>query len=476
MKPYRSLTCSTTVLLVLVCLACGSTASAREAKNPTPFLTLPLVPSALAPGSPGFELTVNGTGFSSDSLVRWNGRALATRFVSAHELRAKVPPADVAVATTATVTVSSPRGGTSDSAYFEVTKPAGNIVLSGTSLPVSTNPSGAVAADFNGDGILDLAVTEYESANGHQIAVLLGKGNGTFKAPVRYQTGLGPYAVIAADFNHDGKLDLAVSDEFDNAVSILLGNGDGTFRPQKKFITPLYPRELAAADFDGDGNLDLAINGSSNGFLGVMLGNGDGTFKPEQIYTTDFGIAGAVSPAPGDFNGDGKLDLAIVSGQGVGVMLGNGDGTFSKPEYYAAAPIAASELVADFNGDGKLDVAVAGSTLSGGGVIAVLLGNGDGTFRDHVDYPCSGQPKYLVAADFNGDGKLDLAVGDAASGKVHVFLGKGDGTFEEPSDFATGGHHAMFLAPGDYNRDGRMDVTVVDSDAASVSVLLGSDQ
>jgi hypothetical protein len=475
MKAYGSLVGTGAGLaLVALCLACASVATAANAGKATPFLNLPLVPSVVAPGSPGFDLTVNGTGFSARSKVTWNGRPLATRFVSDHELRAAVPAANVATASTATVTVWSPGGRTSDSAYFEVTKPSSSVGLSGSSLPAGTNPNGIAVGDFNGDGILDLAVTEYDNANGHDVAVLLGKGDGTFEAPVRYETGLGPFAVIAADFNHDGKLDLAVSDELDNAISILLGNGDGTFRPHKKFITPTFPRELSAADFDGDGNLDLAINGSSNGFLGVMLGKGDGTFKPEQIYITTWGLAGAVSPSPGDFNGDGNLDLAVLSGEGVGVMLGKGDGTFSKPAYYPAAPVAASEVVADFNGDGKLDVAVAGSTLQGGGLLAILLGNGDGTFRTHVDYPCSGQPKYMLAADLNGDGKLDLAVTDAATGKVHVFLGKGDGTFQDPTEFEEGGHRAVFLAAGDFNRDGRMDLAVVNADTNSVSVLLGS--
>ena len=474
MKAHGSLLgTKVSLALVALCVACAIAAKAADAGKATPFLNLPLVPSAVAPGSPGFELTVNGSGFSAHSKVRWDGHPLVTRFVSDHELRAAVPAANVAAASTATVTVRSPGDRTSDPAYFEVTKPSGSVSLAGQSLPVGTNPSGIAAGDFNGDGILDLTVTEYDNANGHDVVVLLGKGDGTFQAPVRYPTGLGPFAVIAADFNHDGKLDLAVSDEFDNAVSILPGNGNGTFQPQKKFVTPTYPHELASADFDGDGNLDLAINGSSNGFLGVMLGNGDGTFKPEQIYITTWGLAGAVSPSPGDFNGDGKLDLAVLSGQGVGVMLGKGDGAFSKPTYYAAAPVAASEVAADFNGDGKLDVAVAGSSLKGGGLLAILLGNGDGTFRTHVDYPCGGEPKYMLAADLNGDGKLDLAVTDAATGKVHAFLGKGDGTFQEPTDFEAGGHHALFLTAGDFNRDGRMDLAIVNADTNSVSMLLG---
>jgi hypothetical protein len=477
MKTHGSVAAKRIVLaLVTLIFACASAAMAADAAKGTPFLNLPLVPSAVAPGSPGFELTVNGAGFSAHSKVKWNGHALATRFLSDHELRASVPAASVAKASTATVTIWSPGGRTSDAAYFEVTKPAGSVSLTGPSLPVGTNPSGIAAGDFNGDGFLDLAVTEYDSGNGHQVAILLGKGDGTFQAPVRYPTGLGPYAVIAADFNHDGKLDLAVSAEFDDSVMVLLGSGDGTFRAQKKFTASTYPHELAAADFDGDGNLDLAINGSSNGFLDVMLGNGDGTFKPDHIYITTWGLAGGVSPSPGDFNGDGKLDLAVLSGEGVGLMLGKGNGDFSKPAYFAAAQVPASEVVADFNGDGKLDVAVAGSSLKGAGVLAVLRGNGDGTFRSHVDYPCSGQPKYMVAADLNGDGKLDLAVTDAATGKVHVFLGKGDGTFQEPAEFDAGGHRAMFLAAGDFNGDGRMDLAVVNADTNSVSVLLGSAQ
>ena len=221
------------------------------------------------------------------------------------------------------------------------------------------------------------------------------------------------------------------------------------------------------ADFNRDGKADLVVANnvsSGGGFINVLLGNGDGTFQTAKHYAA--GTLPAYA-AVGDFNGDGKADIAVGDIASVNILLGNGDGTFQPfvTWSYTGAANNASIVVGDFNGDGKLDLAASGTNGLG-----VLLGNGDGTFQPGVLYTAGGGS--MVTGDFNGDGNADLAVGG-----FYVLLGNGDGTFQAAQRYAVG-KGIVSLVIGDFNRDGRADLTLADEDLNSngqnTEVLLGT--
>jgi predicted dienelactone hydrolase len=434
------------------------------AENHVPLISQPLVPDAIAPGSAGFTLTVNGTGFASGSVVKWNGGPRATTFVSQSRMKATILSSDVVKAGTASITVVNPGpgGGTSNIAYFEVTLPGPSVAFNISTISTGAGNESVIAGDFNRDGKLDLVVTNY---SGNDISVLLGNGNGTFHTHVDYATGSGPTSLAEGDFNNDGKLDLVGANSSSNNVSVLLGNGDGTFQASLVYGTGILPDSVVVGDFDGDGNLDLAVaNGGSND-VSVLLGNGDGTFQPAVNFGADYN---PFSVAMGDFNGDGKPDLAVANASNdVSVLLGNGDGTFRAAVNYStgAASYPRSVMVADVNRDGKLDLIVADSESNN---IGVLLGNGDGTFQPAVN-SAVGSPFFLAAGDFNGDGKLDLA---AASGEgLSILLGNGDGTFQAAVNFAGSLGGAIAVAVGDFNGDGRPDAAIPEGGGLAAILL-----
>lgn len=370
------------------------------------------------------------------------------------------------------------------------------------------------AADLNANGKLDLIFV------GSLIGACLGNGDGTFSAPTNYYEtltsllnfGYTTQSFAAADFNLDGKLDIAARGE------ILLGNGDGTFRGQSavvvpptapsvfpspvpssvvgrfvkngppavatlsfpptgvssvsivtsdgtgrlalahNYVLPLIANEIATADVNGDGNLDLIITGadpsSSNWSFTVLLGNGDGSFQTPILYQQN-ATGGSAGIVLADFNNDGKMDIAVEAvANSVAVMLGKGDGTFGPPSYFLDGG-ASSIVTSDFNGDGNLDLAAAGN--SG---LAILLGKGDGTFQPAA-FPYTSPipntlPFALLAADLNDDGKADIV---AFTGQILVLLGNGDGTFKTLPQFGT------FSAPvalADLNGDGKLDIISAD--------------
>jgi len=455
------------ILLVFSLTVAGVAAG----QNPVPLINQPLVPDAIKPGGAGFTLTVNGTGFVSRSVVHWNGSARVTTFASTSKLTANITASDIAMAHTASVTVVSPGpgGGTSNVVYFPITLSSSSVLFSTSTYSAGSVPWAVATGDFNRDGKLDLAVTNWGD---NTVSIFTGNGDGTFRALGTAATGQNPQGITAADFNGDGKLDLAVANKSSGTVSILLGRGDGTFETRTDYSTGPSAQTIAVGDFNRDGKLDLAVANYGpdyeNSTVSILLGNGDGTFHPQVAYPAGVNPVGVLV---GDFNGDGKLDLAVLDNNqvpGVSILLGNDDGTFQNPVAYQVGENPRVGMVADFNGDGKLDLAVANYTDSD---ISILLGNGGGSFQAPVNYPVGANPNVLWGADLNRDGKLDLVTANQGGNSVSVLLGNGDGTFQAHTDYSAG-QGAQGLAVGDFNADGRLDVAVADNFSNTMSVLL----
>src|SRR5215472_5126182 len=382
------------------------------------------------------------------------------------------------------------------------------------SYPVGTRPSIIITGDFNGDGKPDLAVA---NAGSNDISVLLNNGGGTFKAAVNSPAGASPLGMVAGDLNGDGKLDIVVINST-GGVFLLLGNGDGTFQAPAQVQANSSPVSVAVADFNEDGKLDLLLGDSSTDGVFLLLGKGDGTFQPATNKL--FGTSGSVSAlAVGDFNGDKHADVvAYINPTGlvksVVILPGKGDGSFGTAVQIGqfggfSGPNtttifgSVSLVSGDFNGDGKLDLAwrferktkfitlfPPGCTTSNPCYsydtrVMVFAGNGDGTFAaGTTPITASGAfrsknanfliPGNLAAGDFNIDNKQDLLLTLSSAG--HLYLGHGDGTFLSgfllpPTWTAATG---SFGIAADLNGDGLPDAVVTDTANNAVIVVFNT--
>ncbi len=311
--------------------------------------------------------------------------------------------------------------------------------------------------DVDGDSDLDLVLVNFDSDT---VSVALGNGDGSLVDDVQYATADAPASVAVGDIDGDGDLDILTSHAAAGVVSILLGAGDGTFAAHTDVSVGGTPRMVTTGDVDGDGDLDLAISTSAG--ASVMLGNGDGSFGAPTAVHTVSGGSGAILLV--DVNADTNLDLITCDGgstqHNVSVSLGDGAGGFTLKGSSSVGTTGPSDVDApDMNGDGKLDLVSAnGSFSSSANNLSVLLGNGDGTFATHVDYPAGPEPVFSVAAgDLNGDGDTDVAAANF-NGAIVVRLGRGDGTLGPLTGYPP--TTAIALTLGDVNSDGFTDIAV----------------
>src|SRR5262245_30687887 len=282
---------------------------------------------------------------------------------------------------------------------------------------VGEGPSDVKAGDFNGDGNPDLATANFYDDT---VSVLLGNGDGTFQPAQTFAVGPVPRSMAVGDFNNDGNLDLVTTINAGSGgidISILLGNGDGTFAAEMRQSVGYYPAlYVATGDLNADGTLDLVASLENDlswaEHVSVLLGRGDGTFALAATYGPYPYSGDASSPALADVNSDGRTDVIVPDYTGfLRVFLANADGTLQEPSLFSISGSTYLVAVGDFNGDGKPDLAAENGD--------VLLGNGDGTFQAAQSFAESGSS--VTAADVNGDGVLDLI------GGAGVFLGTGDG-------------------------------------------------
>ena len=444
--------------LTIACLLSTSLTAPAQTSDPSlcsagksiPRISV-LRPDAVAPGSGQFQLWVTGANVGSESVVRWNGKALRTSFSGAGKLRATVPAALVRSTGTAAITVEKCGAGNniSNTLYLPVSSSSSSVSVKRSSVG-SGNVTSVVAADFNGDGKIDLASSNLSIDS---VDVALGIGDGTFGPATSYPAGQQPLGIATGDFNHDGVLDLVVADQFEGhagTVSVLLGKGDGTFLPQKTYFAGLNPITAAVGDFNGDGNLDIVTANQSSSNVSLLLGNGDGTFRTVRHFNTGNGTYGL---AIGDFNEDGKLDVVTANLDGtVSVLLNNGHG-FSPQQAFPTGAYSSAVVVADVNGDGHLDLITSNQV---GNSVSVLLGDGKGGFGANTDFPAGSRPTGVAVADLNADGNPDLIVADSGDGTVSVLLGNGDGMFQSTANFL-GSSYPTNFAIADFNGDGRLD-------------------
>jgi hypothetical protein len=345
--------------------------------------------------------------------------------------------------------------------------------------------SGIAAGDFNRDGHLDLAVSDSANSTVH---VLTNNGTGTFTQFGTYTSGAGskPSSIVAADFNQDGNMDVATSNAGTNTAIVLLGNGTGALTAKTAQATGTDPIAIATTDVNSDGVPDLVAFdelSTSTGAVAILLGNGDGTLQG--VQTTNETFLPGTHPAIGDFNRDGKPDIALTQqgNQQVSVLLNNTLPTqYPDGRSFAAystlsnglGNFADSVAVGDFNKDGNLDIAV--SYLQDN-VVRVLLGNGSGSFITGSTIAVGNQPFWIASGDLNGDGYPDLVTTNTnvngTAGTVSVMLNNKNGTFAAAATYNVG-KQPYQVAIGDVNGDGHPDLAVTNYGANTVTILLGS--
>jgi hypothetical protein len=380
----------------------------------------------------------------------------------------------------------SPSTASGSITFFSGVTPVATVPVSNGQAKYSTSllTAGAdpLRAYYGGDN-------NYSPSSASTIQNVQAQRGGAFQAPHNEGVGYLPWSLTVADFNEDGKPDIAVAFNGSDSIVVSLGNGDGSFQVPITYPGVVNPRWVITGDFNGDGHADLAAANIGGDSVSVFLGNGDGSFRPAKTYGTG-SKSNPYALVVADFNGDGKADLAVTDdgaeANTVTVLLGNGDGSFKALPPVACGGDPRSIAAGDFNGDGATDLVVGNYTDS---TVTVLLGKGDGTFQPGRPYAVASagdrstttNPRSIAVGDFNGDGSMDLAVANQNTGTVDVLLGRGDGSFSSSqSACSTCTGTAAFVdepysvAAADVDGDNILDLVTANYGSASVTLLRGN--
>lgn len=342
----------------------------------------------------------------------------------------------------------------------------------------SQSPFAVVAADFDGDGIVDLASANNFSGD---VTILLGDGGGGVRFGQRIVVGQQAAAIASGDLNQDESFDLVVANEASNTISVMLGKGDGSFQPALSLALgpegsdAKSPEAVALADFNGDHLADVATANLLGDTVSILLGRGDGSFENPSVLPV---AGGPIDILAAELTGDADIDLAVAlnDGDAVVVLRGDGRGSFQPLQERPSVGVSPSALVAaDFDRDSKLDLAVASQTDD---AVFVLLGRGGGTFAEARSYNVGSSPESLAVGNLNGDSFLDLVSADnfgssEFSNSVSVLAGRSGGDFDGAQSFEV--HAGAFgVALADLNRDDRLDVIVTNAAGRDLSILLNT--
>jgi len=329
------------------------------------------------------------------------------------------------------------------------TKSTDGVKISSNTADVS------MVADYDRDGRLDLAIN---SNNNRYIYIFKNMGNGVFTNNVSVS---GPFYTgfsVTSDVNGDGAPDIVVARPMYSAVVVYLNSGTGTFPTSTEYtVGAQYQYSIVAADVNRDGAQDLVVPGGTTGIVSVLINNGNGTFATKVDYNTTAGSSGATVA---DINNDTWPDLLVAntnSASSVSVLLNNGNGTFAAKVDYTTVANPRSVDTADFNNDGYKDMVAVGY---GTNTASVLLNNGNGTFGTKVDYATGTGPYMVSVGDFDANGYADFIVPNRTAGTISVFLGDGKGTFAARRDYTSMANTPVHVAVADINGDNRQDIFV----------------
>lgn len=346
--------------------------------------------------------------------------------------------------------------------------------MSKSSITSGSQPCSVATGDFNNDHHLDIAVA---NSGKNTIGVFISHGNGTFANQETYfiSHGSRPSSIITGHFNNDYNLDIAVANYGTNNIGIFLGNGNGTFSDQKRFsLGSAHPLFITTGDFNRDNRMDIVVANYGTNTISILLGYGNGYFQDQITYFTGYDSI-LYSLAIGDFNGDDHLDIATANygTDTIGILLGYGNGTFKNQQTYTTLPKSnpSSVAVGDFNNDNHLDVVISNNGTSN---VGIFLGHGNGTFFPQVTFPIGfkSHPQHITVGDFNKDKQLDIAIVDSANDQIHILLGYGNASFGTITTYDTISQSSpVSAAVADFDNDNQSDIVIANYHTNDVLVL-----